>query len=165
MPERLGRPGPSFLRELELHTADRHLSVGMSRPTTGPDDTWLAVLWVADDDGIVSFADIAPVAGPPPEPPLAYLGPLFVGGFGGLVREEGGRTAIRLATVAPPDDPARPWRSPLAVRAAIGFEPLRAATMRPNELAMAVLTAFRAAVQAIAPAPASVSRPSPAAPR
>lgn len=160
MPERLGRPGPSFLRELELEVSDRGLSVGMSRPSAGPDDTWLAVLWVADDDGIVSFAELAPDAGPPPEPPLAYLGPLIVGGLAGLVREEGGRTAIRLAPVAAPDDPDRPWHSPLAVRAAIGFEPLQAATMRPNELAAAVLTAFRAAVQALAPA----RRPSPAGP-
>jgi hypothetical protein len=160
MPERLGRPGPSFLRELELQVDDRRLNVGMSRPSVGPDDTWLAVLWVADDDGIISFADLAPSAGPPPDPPLAYLGPLIVGALAGLVREESGRTAIRLAPVAPPDDPDGPWRSPLAVRAAIGFEPLRAATLRPNELASLVLNAFRAAVQAVGPA----LRPGPAAP-
>ena len=121
----------------------------MGRPTDGPDATWLAVLWVADDEGIVSFLDVAPPAGPPPEPPLAHLGPRLVGGLSGLVREESGRLAIRLAPVAPPDDPERPWRSPLAVRAAIGFEPLRAATMRPNELASSVLVAFRSAVQAL----------------
>ena len=153
MPERLPRPGPSFLRELALEIDGRMLGVGMSRPTEGPDGTWLAVLGVADEGGVIRFRDVAAAAGPPPEPPLARLGPLLVGGLSGLVREEAGRLAIRLAPVAPPDDPDRPWRAPLAIRAAIGFEPLRAATMRPNELASSVLTAFRAAVQALAPRP------------
>lgn len=123
----------------------------MSRPAEGPDTTWLAVLWVADEAGIVSFRDVAPPSGPPPEPPLARLGPLLVGGLSGFVREESGRLAIRLAPVAPPDDAERPWQTPLAVRAAIGFEPLRAATMRPNELASTVLMAFRSAVRALGP--------------
>ncbi|HZM72606.1 MAG TPA: hypothetical protein VFC71_04460 [Candidatus Polarisedimenticolia bacterium] len=151
MPERLPRPGPSFLRELDLEINGRTLSVGMSRPTDGPDGTWLAVLWVADDDGVISFRDVTAAAGPPPDPPLARLGPLLTGGLSGLVREEAGRLAIRLAPVAPPDDPDRPWRAPFAIRAAIGFEPLRAATMRPNELASSVLTAFRSAVRALGP--------------
>ena len=151
MPERLPLPGPSFLRELALEVGGRPLSVGMSRPTDGPDATWLAILWVADSDGIVSFRDVAPPSGPPPEPPLARLGPLLVGGLSGFIREESGRQSIRLAPVAPPDDPERPWRMPLAVRVAIGFEPLRAATMRPNELASTVLVAFRSGVQALGP--------------
>lgn len=151
MPERLPLPGPSYLRELALEVAGQTLSVGMSRPTDGPEATWLAVLWVADADGIVSFRDVAPPSGPPPEPPLARLGPLLIGGLSGFIREESGRLAIRLAPVAPPDDPERPWRAPLAVRAAIGFEPLRAATMRPNDLASTVLVAFRAAVQGLGP--------------
>ena len=151
MPERLPRPGPSFLRELALEVAGRTLSVGMSRPTEGPESTWLAILWVADDDGIVSFRDIAPASGPPPEPPLARLGPLLIGGLSGFIREDSGRLAIRLAPVVPPDDADRPWRMPLAVRAAIGFEPLRVATLRPNELASNVLVAFRSAVQALGP--------------
>ena len=36
-------------------------------------------MWVADDDGVVSFRDVAPAAGPPPDPPLARLGPALVG--------------------------------------------------------------------------------------
>jgi len=43
---------------------------------------------------------------------------------------------------APHADETRPWRVPLAVRAAFRFEPARAAAMRPNELAETVLTAF-----------------------
>lgn len=151
VPERLPLPGPSYLRELALEIGDHTLSVGMSRPADGPDATWLAVLWVADDAGIVSFRDIAPASGPPPEPPLARLGPLLVGALSGFIREESGSLAIRLAPVVPPDDAERPWRAPLAVRAAIGFEPLRVATMRPNELASTVLTAFRSAIRTLAP--------------
>lgn len=158
MPERLPLPGPSFLRELRLDIAGKTFSVGMSRPTEGPEDTWLAILWVADDAGIVSFREIAPLAGPPPQPPLAYLGPLLVGGLSGLVRETAGRTDIRLAPVAPPDDPERPWRSPLAIRAAVGFDPVRVAAMRPNELASAVLVAFRSAVQALGPSRRAADR-------
>ena len=56
---------------------------------------------------------------------------------------------MRLGLVAPPDDPDRPWRSPLAIRAAFRFEPARAATMRPNELAETVLTGFRRAVEGL----------------
>lgn len=150
MPERLPPPGPSYLRPLPLTVHDRRLEVGCSRPGDAGDDWWLAVLWVADETGVVSFRDLAPAAGPPPEPPVARLGPILAGGLSGLIREEAGRLAIRLAPVVPPDDPTRPWRAPAAIRAAIGLEPLRAATMRPNELALAVLTAFRDAIARLA---------------
>jgi hypothetical protein len=121
----------------------------MGRPTTGPDDWWLAVLWVSDGKGIVSFRDVAPAAGPPPEPPLARLGPAISGALSGLILEEGGRLAIRLALVAPPEEPDRPWRCPLAIRAGFRWEPARAATMRPNLLATEVLTAFRRSVEGL----------------
>ena len=149
MPDRLPPPGPSFLREQELRVGDRVLRVGMSRPSTLPDAWYLCVLWVADDDGVVPFADVAPAAGPPPEPPLLRLGPSLTGGLGGLIREEDSRLAIRLSPVVPPDDPTRPWRTPLAIRAAFGLEPMRAATLRPNELATQVLAAFRRAVESL----------------
>lgn len=149
MPDRLTAPGPSFLREHALEAGGRHLTVGMSRPTTTDDGWWLAIVWVADDDGIVSFVDLAPAAGPRPEPPLARLGPSLAGGLSGMILEDAGRLSIRLATVVPADDPARPWRVPAAVRAAFRWEPMRAAAMRPNELAETVLAAFRRAAEGL----------------
>jgi hypothetical protein len=121
----------------------------MARPTTGPDDWWLGVLWVSDDEGVVSFRDVAPASGPPPEPPLLRLGPSIAGSLSGMIVEEEGRLAIRLAPVAPPDDPARPWRCALAIRAAFRFEPALVATTPPNDLAEQVLTGFRRAVEAL----------------
>lgn len=149
MPERLPSPGPSFLREQEIRIGERVLQAGMSRPTTGPDDWWLAVLWVRDDEGIVAFREVAPAGGPPPEPPLAQLGPAISGGLSGLILEDEGRLAIRLGLIAPPDDADRPWRCPLAIRAGFRWEPARAATIRPNQLATEVLTAFRRGVEGL----------------
>jgi hypothetical protein len=149
LPDRLPPPGPSFLREQEVRIGDRLLHAGMSRPSTLPDAWYLCVLWVSDEDGVVPFSDVAPTAGPPPEPPLVRLGPAMTGALAGLIREEDGRLAIRLTPVAPPDDPTRPWRVPLAVRAALGLEPMRAATLQPNQLAAEVLTAFRRGVEGL----------------
>jgi hypothetical protein len=149
LPERIPPPGPSFLREHEFRVGDRLLRAGMSRPATGPDDWWLTVMWVTDDEGVVRFRDVAPASGPPADPPLARLGPLLSGGLSGLILEENGRLSIRLATVGPPPDPARPWVCPLAVRAAFKWEPMRIATMRPNELADTVLAAFRRGVESL----------------
>ena len=149
MPARLPPPGPSFVREQEIRVRDRVLRVGMSRPSTTDDGWWLALLWAVDDEGVVPFRDLAPAGGPPPDPPLVRLGPLVAGSLSGLIREEAGRLAIRLALVAPPDDPDRPWLAPVAVRAAFGWEPARAATLRPNELAGHVLTGFRRALKAL----------------
>jgi hypothetical protein len=149
VPERLPHPGPSFLREQEVRIGDRRFQAGMAKPVDGPDDWWLAVLWVADDDGVVSFRDVAPGAGPPPEPPLLRLGPSFAGSLSGLIREEEGRLAIRLVPLAPPDDQAQPWRCALAIRAAFRWEPALAATLRPNQLAEQVLTGFRRSVEGL----------------
>lgn len=149
MPERLPHPGPSYLREHELRAGGRVLRAGMTRPVDGPDDWWLAVMWVTDEDGVVSFRDLAPAAGPPPEPPLQRLGPALAGGLSGLIREEDGRLAIRLAPLYPPEDDTRPWRCPLAIRAAFRWEPALAATVRPNQLADRVLGAFRSAVETL----------------
>ena len=149
MPERLPLPGPSYLREHEVRIGDRRLRAGMTTPATGPDDWWMTLLWVADDEGIVGFRDVAPAAGPPPDPPLARLGPALAGALSGLILEDDGRLQLRVATLAPPDDPTRPWRSPLVIRAAFRFEPARAATMRGNELAETVLAAFRRSVEGL----------------
>lgn len=150
MPDRLPSPGASFLREHEVRIGDRRLRAGMSRPSDAPDGWWLTVLWVSDDEGVVSFRDVAPIGGPPPDPPLARLGPALAGALSGFILEDEGRLQVRLAALAPADDPTRPWRAPLAIRAAFRFEPARAAAMRPNELADTVLAGFRRAVEGLA---------------
>lgn len=149
MPARLPPPGPSFLREQPVQLADRIARAGMSRPATLDDGWWLALLWVVDDEGVVAFRDAAPRAGPPPDPPVVRLGPALSGALSGLILEEDGRLCVRLAPVAPADD-ASPWQSPIAIRAGFKWEPARALGMRPNELAEAVLTAFRRSVEGLA---------------
>jgi hypothetical protein len=147
VPDRLPSPGPSFLREHDVRIGERRYRAGMTRPTTTEDGWWLAILWIGDDDGVVSLRDLAPAAGPPADPPLARLGPALAGALSGLILEEAGRLSIRLATVVPADDPTRPWRVPAAIRAGFKWEPMRAAAMPPNELAEAVLAGFRRAVE------------------
>jgi hypothetical protein len=150
VPDRLPPPGPSFLREHEVRIGDRALRAGMARPSEAPDGWWMALMWVTDDEGVVSFRDVAPASGPPPDPPLGRLGPALSGALSGLILQDAGRLQMRVGMVVPPDDPERSWRAPLAVRAAFRFEPARAATMRPNELAETVLAAFRRSVEALA---------------
>ena len=88
-------------------------------------------------------------SGPPPGPLLLQLGPSFAGSLSGLIREEDGRLAIRLVPLVPPEDDARPWRCPLAIRAAFRWEPALASTMRPNQLAEQVLAGFRRSVESL----------------
>ncbi len=121
----------------------------MTRPATLEDGWWLAVLWIADTAGVVSFRDVAPAAGPPVDPPLARLGPAMSGALAGMILEEGGRLAIRLSLAGTTVDPLRPWLAPLAVRAAFKWEPMRVATMRADELAGVVLAAFRRAIESL----------------
>ena len=121
----------------------------MSRPSAPADDWWTAILWIATDDGLATFAELAPAAGPPPDPPLTRLGPALAGGLSGLILEDAGRLQIRLGLVVPPEDPQRPWRCPAVVRAAFRWEPARAATLRQNALASEVLTAFRRAIEGL----------------
>ena len=149
MPDRLPPPGPSFIREHPVRVADRTLRAGMSKPSDAPDGWWLAIVWVSDDEGVVSFRDVAPAAGPPPDPPLGRLGPAISGALSGLILEDAGRLQMRLGLIAPPDDPARPWRVPLALRIAFRFEPARAMAMRPNELAETVLAGFVRAIEGL----------------
>jgi hypothetical protein len=108
---RLPPPGPSFLKEQAVRVGDRSYRAGMSRPGTS-DEWWTAILWLADDEGLVEFTDVGPAAGPPPEPPLAHLGPALAGGLSGLILEDAGRLQVRLGPVIPPPDPERPWRAP-----------------------------------------------------
>lgn len=149
MPDRLPPPGPSFLREQAVRIGDRTYQAGMARPSEAPDGWWLTIMWVADADGVVSFRDVAPDAGPPPDPPLGRLGPAISGALSGMILEDAGRLQLRLGHVVPPDDPTRPWRTPLAIRAGFRFEPARAAAMRPNELSETVLTAFRRSIEGL----------------
>ena len=121
----------------------------MARPSEAPDGWWLTIMWVADADGVVSFRDVAPDAGPPPDPPLGRLGPAISGALSGMILEDAGRLQLRLGHIVPPDDPTRPWRTPLAIRAGFRFEPARAAAMRPNELSETVLTAFRRSIEGL----------------
>ena len=109
----------------------------------------LAVLWVADADGVVSFRDVAPASGPPADPPMVRLGPGIAGALSGLILEDAGRLQLRVGAAIPPEDPNRPWRAPLVVRAAFRFEPARVATLSPNELADTVLAGFRRAVEGL----------------
>jgi hypothetical protein len=127
---------------------ERRLRAGMDRPTE-IEGWWLAVLWVADEDGIVACRTAAPAAGPPPDPPLLRLGPLFSGGLAGFVLEDEGRQQLRLRLPVPPDEPDHPWSAPLVVQAAIRWEPARAATMTPNARADVALAAFRRAVESM----------------
>lgn len=147
MTDPLPVPGPSFLREQDVRVGERQLTAGMSRPATA-DEWWITVLWLADGRSLARFDDLLP-SGPPPEPPAARLGMLIAGSLSGLILEDAGRLQIRLGPVIPPADPARPWRAPAIVRAGFRWEPARAATLRPNELATEVLTAFRRALESI----------------
>lgn len=148
MPDRLPAPGPSFLKEQSVRVRDRILQTGISRPAA-TDDWWTAILWVADADGVASFGDLAPAAGPPPDPPLARLGPAFAGSLSGLILEDDGRLQLKLGLVVPPDDAERPWRCPAIVRVAARWEPARAAVLRPNELATEVLDGFRRSIEGL----------------
>ena len=121
----------------------------MARPSETDDGWWLAILWVADGREVVSFRDLAPDAGPPPDPPIVLLGPAVAGELSGLILEDAGRLQVRLAPVAAPDDPTRPWRAPAAVRAAFRFEPARAAALGSTQVAESVLSAFRRACEGL----------------
>jgi hypothetical protein len=149
VPASLPPPGPSFIREQPVRIGDRTFHAGMARPTDAQDGWWLAILWVTDEAGIVTFRDVAPGGGPPPDPPLARLGPAVSGALSGLILEDDGRLQMRVGLIKPSDQPDRPWLASLALRAAFRFEPARAATMSQNELAETFLTAFRRAVEGL----------------
>ncbi len=148
---RLPAPGPSYIREeqLPLHggTSGRTVQLGMSAPSIMDDGWWLTHLWAADADGVVDALDVAPVAGPPPGPPLLTMGPSLAGALAGLLDQEDGRQLIRLR-MPPAEDETRPWVRPLLLMTAVRWDPIRSATMRPNELARELLRAFTRAVDA-----------------
>ena len=145
----LPAPGPSYLRELELGPGDRR-RCGMNRPQTIADGWWVALLWCEEDGRLLEFRDFSPTPEPPPGSPLLRLGPALAGTLSGLILEEGGRQQLRLRLGQPPADAARPWDAPLPVLAGFRFEPARVATMRDNEIAQTVLSAFRDSILRIA---------------
>lgn len=150
---RLAVPGPSFVREepLELHARPGHegnrVRLGMSRPSVLEDGWWLARMWAFDDEGVLDLRSVAPLAGPPPTPPLLVLGPAFAGAVSGLVAQEDGRQLIRLKLPPAPDE-SRPWERPLIVWLAVTWDPVRAAVMTANELAREALVALGRALLA-----------------
>lgn len=120
--------------------------LGIGEATVVADDWWLALLWVARDDGLMTFREAASLAGPPADPPLFRLGPALAGALSGMILEEGGRQMMRLRHGVPPADPSRPWEAALVVLAGFRWEPARAATMGELEIERAVLDAFARAV-------------------
>jgi hypothetical protein len=141
-PVRLPAPGPSYLKPLELRPGGPFL-VGISSPQTMAEDWWVALLWCERDGALATFDELAPEYGVPPGSPLLRLGPGVSGELSGFILEEGGRQQLRLRLGQPPEDEERPWEAPIAILAGIRFEPARVATLRPNEVALTVLRAFR----------------------
>ena len=119
----------------------------MSAPSVMDDGWWLSTLWAADDDGVIDALAVAPAAGPPPGPPLQTMGPILAGALAGLLGQADGRQLIRLR-MPPAENEARPWERPLILWVAVSWDPVRASTMRPNELARELLRAFGRAVEA-----------------
>ena len=121
-------PGPSFLRPATVHLhgvagrPGRAIEVGMAVPSTTDDGWWLGHVWASDAEGLVDMIDLAPVAGPPPAPPQAVIGPAFAGALAGLIAEEGGRQLVRLK-LHPAADEARTWERPCLVQVAIKWDP------------------------------------------
>jgi hypothetical protein len=151
--ERLPTPGPSFAREriVRLHAGPTDpglaVRVAMSRPTETEDGWWLAHCWAYDADGIIDTLALAPRSGPPPVPPLTIMGPVFAGALSGLIAEEDGRRLVRLK-LHPATVEDRPWERPCIVQLAVKWDPVRAATLRTNELAGEVVHAFARAIAA-----------------
>jgi hypothetical protein len=147
-------PGPSFLRPLTLRlpgrdgAPDRTVELGMSQPSTTEDGWWLGHVWAFAAGRILDTTDVAAPDHSALTAPPAVMGPPFAGALAGLVAEEGGRQQVRLR-LYPPADPSQPWERPLALQVAIRWDPVRAATLRPNQLASAVLNAFARAIEAV----------------
>lgn len=122
--------------------------VGLTAPSIMDDGWWLTHLWAQDAQGVVSARDAAPASGPPVGPPLLSIGPILAGALAGFIDQEDGRQLIRLR-MPPATDDARPWDRPLLLMTAIRWDPVRGATMRPNELARELLRAFGRAVEGV----------------
>jgi hypothetical protein len=147
---RLPVPGPSYLKERTVRLGGPDapaITLGMNAPTSTDDGWWLTLIWAHDPDGILDARQVAPPAGPPADPPLLVLGPAFAGALSGLIAQENGRQVVRLR-LPPAADESRPWERPLIVQLALKWDPIRAATMTPNQLASEALDAFGRALEA-----------------
>ena len=150
--QRLPSPGPSYIREERVSLAGRapeagDVVVGLTAPSVMDDGWWLTHLWAEDEGGVVDARMVAPLAGPPPGPPLTTIGPSLAGALAGFLDQEDGRQLIRLR-MPPADDEGRPWERPLVLMTAVRWDPVRAVTLRPNELARELLRAFARSVEA-----------------
>jgi hypothetical protein len=117
----------------------------MTKPTILEDDWWIFTLWAEDDDGVVECRTVAPASGPPPVPPLQVLGPSLSNALMGLLDQENDRQLIRLR-MGEAEDESELWRRPLMILTAARWDPIRASTMRDNELVGEVMRAFRRAI-------------------
>ena len=146
-------PGPSFVREQTVRLRapgggeGGEVRLGMTAPSVMDDGWWLTHLWAEDAGGVVDARAVAPLAGPPPGPPLLTIGPSLAGALAGFLDQEDGRQLIRLRMPPAPDD-TRPWDRPLVLMTAVRWDPVRAATLRPNDLARELLRGFAQAVEA-----------------
>ncbi|HUR15660.1 MAG TPA: hypothetical protein VMZ33_00115 [Candidatus Limnocylindrales bacterium] len=151
---RVPAPGISYIKEEAVTLRGpkgepgERLSAGMTNPSVMDDGWWLTHLWVADGEGVVDAATVAPAAGPPPGTPLATLGPRVAGSLSGLIAEEDGRQLIRLRMPEAPDE-SRPWERPLLCMVAIRWDPVRASVITRNQLARELLRGFAAAVEGL----------------
>ena len=143
---RLPPPVGSYLKEETVAGSAAAITVGMAPPSTTDDGWWLAILWARDEEGVIEAHDICPRSGPPPEPPLLVLGPLFAGALSGLVAQENGRHALRLR-LPPARNEGRPWERPLLLQLALKWDPVRSSTMTQNALAREALRAFAQAIE------------------
>jgi hypothetical protein len=152
MTQRIASPGPSFAKEelvsVRGGAGEARLRAGMTKPSVMDDGWWLTHLWLADDAGVVDAMAVAPAAGPPPGTPLEALGPRLAGALSGLIAEDGGRQQIRLR-MPPAEDESRPWQRPMLCMLAVRWDPVRATTLTPNQLARELLRGFAAAVEAL----------------
>jgi hypothetical protein len=147
--DRLQPPEPPFVSELDVRAGGARCRAAIGEPTTVADGWWVTLAWIADDEGVVPFRRLASPAGPPPDPPLARLGPSMAGNLSGMILEEDGRQMLRLRLGVPPVDDRLPWEAPLIVLAAIRWEPMRAATMSDTDLAEVALAAFGRSVEGL----------------
>lgn len=144
-------PGPSYIREetIRLRAGSGlgpEIRLGMTAPSVMDDGWWLTHLYAEDDTGVIDTRRVAPAAGPPPGAPLQAIGPILAGALMGFLDQEDGRQLIRLRML-PAADESRPWERPLVLMTAVRWDPVRAATLRPNELARELLRAFARAVE------------------